>query len=144
MEITSFRGEFDFLSNFYDAPVEYDGVLYLNNEAAFQAQKCIAREERYAFAYLSAVKAKRKGRQMKLRDDWDRVKVGLMEEIVRSKFCQNPRLAARLLATGDALLAEGNDWHDTFWGVDSATGKGENHLGKILMRIREELKNDEK
>lgn len=144
MDIAAFRGELDFLSNFYDAPVEYDGILYLNNEAAFQAQKCSTKEERYAFAYLSAVKAKRKGRQVKLRDDWDRVKVGLMEEIVWAKFRQNPHLAKRLLATGDAILAERNDWHDAFWGIDSTTGKGENHLGIILMKIREKLKSDGK
>uniref|UniRef100_UPI00345E83CD NADAR domain-containing protein n=1 Tax=uncultured Duncaniella sp. TaxID=2768039 RepID=UPI00345E83CD len=51
----------------------------------------------------------------------------------------NPALAEKLIATGDAELVEGNYWHDTVWGV--CDGVGENHLGKILMRVREELKN---
>ena len=64
-----------------------------------------------------------------------------MEEIVRAKFYQNPQLAEKLIATADRKIVEGNTWHDTFWGVDAATGKGENHLGVILMKIREELIN---
>ena len=62
-----FRGAFDFLSNFYPARVEVDGICYQNAEAAFQAQKCTDVAERGAFAGLDAVKAKRKGRQVKLR-----------------------------------------------------------------------------
>lgn len=140
MNITSFRGEYDFLSNFYEAPVVFEGLRYLNNEAAFQAQKCLTEEEKHKFTYLAAAKAKREGRRVKLRPDWELVKVGLMEEIVRAKFKQNPHLATGLISTGDRKLIEGNTWHDTFWGVDAATGEGENHLGKILMKIREELR----
>ena len=62
-----------------------------------------------------------------------------MEEIVRAKFTQNEELKRLLLATGDKRLAEGNTWGDTFWGVDLRSGRGENHLGIILMRVREEL-----
>jgi len=76
---------------------------------------------------------------VKLRPDWDDVRIGVMEEVVRAKFNQNPHLAARLMATGQMPLVEGNDWGDTFWGVDVKTGKGENNLGKILMKIRSEL-----
>ena len=65
-----------------------------------------------------------------------------MTGIVRDKFTRNPELKRLLLATGDAVLIEGNTWGDRFWGVDKRTGKGENHLGLILMDIREELKND--
>ena len=74
-----------------------------------------------------------------MRPDWEQVKLGIMEEIVRAKFTQHPELAGRLLSTGDLQLVEGNAWHDTFWGVDLATGKGQNRLGLILMRIRAEL-----
>ena len=136
-----FRGAFDFLSNFYPARVEVDGICYQNAEAAFQAQKCTDVAERGAFAGLDAVKAKRKGRQVKLRSDWDAVRLSVMEEVVRAKFLQNPDLAARLAATGTMPLEEGNDFGDTFWGVDAKTGKGENNLGKILMKIRKELCN---
>ena len=62
------------------------------------------------------------------------------QKIVRAKFSQNPDLAARLVATGTMPLEEGNDFGDTFWGVDAKTGKGENNLGRILMKIREELR----
>ncbi|MDO4328940.1 MAG: nicotinate (nicotinamide) nucleotide adenylyltransferase [Lachnospiraceae bacterium] len=140
MDITSFRGDYHFLSNFYEAPVEYGGLIYGNNEAAFQAQKCRTEEERKAFTELRPSKAKRAGRQVQLRPDWEKVKVGLMEEIVRAKFAQNPDLAGRLLATGDRKLVEGNTWGDTCWGVDSRTGQGENHFGRILMKIRDELR----
>ena len=142
MKINNFRNEYDFLSNFYEAPVEYQGILYLNNEAAFQAQKCMTDEEKKAFAGLPANKAKRLGRQVQLRPDWEIVKAGIMEEIVRAKFAQNEELAYRLLATGDAELEEGNTWNDTFWGTHLKTGKGENHLGKILMKVRAELQDD--
>ena len=142
MDITSFRGDYDFLSNFYEAPVEYDGLIYGNNEAAFQAQKCMTAEEKQIFTECRPSKAKSKGRQVQLRPDWEDVKVGIMEEIVRAKFRQNPILASWLLATGDRKLIEGNTWHDVCWGVDAKTGEGENHLGKILMKIRDELRNN--
>lgn len=132
-----FRGAFDFLSNFYPARVEVGGIRYQNAEAAFQAQKCADAADRGAFAGLDAVKAKRKGRQVKLRSDWDAVRLSVMENVVRAKFLQNPDLAARLVATGTMPLEEGNDFGDTFWGVDAKTGRGENNLGKILMKIRE-------
>lgn len=60
-----------------------------------------------------------------------------MWEILRAKFKQHPELAAMLIATGDAELVEGNTWGDTFWGRDLATGHGENHLGRLLMELRD-------
>ncbi len=141
MNTMSFRGAFDFLSNFYPARVEVGGICYQNAEAAFQAQKCADAADRVAYAELPAVKAKRKGRQVELRPDWDAMQLSAMEEVVGAKFTQNPDLAARLVATGAMPLVEGNFVGDTFWGVDAKTGKGENNLGKILMKIREELCN---
>lgn len=79
------------------------------------------------------------GRRVKLRPDWEQVKTAVMEEVVRAKFTQNPDLAALLLSTGDAELIEGNTWGDTCWGVDLRTGRGENRLGRILMKVRAEL-----
>lgn len=96
-------------------------------------------EDKPGFCGLSAAKAKRRGRQILLRPDWDAVKIGLMKEIVRAKFIQNPHLAGKLLATGNRQIAEGNTWGDTYWGVNLQTGKGENHLGQILMQVRREL-----
>ena len=135
--IDNFRGKYFFLSNFYEAPVTYDGITYRNNEAAFQAQKTLDRRLRLRFADLDPSEAKRLGRQVKLRPDWEDVKVDLMLQIVRAKFKQNEDLAERLLETGDKHLIEGNNWGDTFWG--KVNGHGENLLGQILMKVRKEI-----
>ena len=140
--ICGFFDEYRFLSNFYEVPVEYDGITYRNNEAAFQAQKCQTEEEKLDFAELSPSMAKRLGRKVQLRPDWEEVKVGIMEEIVFAKFEQNEELVKLLLDTGDRILEEGNTWHDTFWGVDLKTRKGKNNLGKILMKVRDYYKGD--
>ena len=137
--ICGFFEEYRFLSNFWLAPVEYGGLVYSCNESAFQAQKCITEEEKRSFTELGPKKAKEMGRRVSLRPDWEAVKCQMMEEIVRAKFTQNRELKAKLLATYPCTLEEGNTWKDTFWGVDLRTGEGQNHLGKILMKIREEL-----
>lgn len=143
MKIDHFRGEYAFLSNFWEAPVLYQDLIYGSNEAAFQAQKCRTQYEKYAFTEMRPARAKKEGRMVDLRSDWEAVKVTVMEEIVRAKFTQNEDLKWRLLATGDACLEEGNTWHDTFWGVDARTGEGLNHLGRILMKVRDELREKE-
>lgn len=137
--IHSFRNEYRFLSNFWDAPVTYKGLTYQNAEAAFQAQKCIGEEEKVRFTTLRSNEAKQLGRQVQLRPNWENVKLPIMEDIVRAKFTQNEDLKQMLLATGDLVLEEGNTWGDTFWGVDAQTREGRNHLGRILMRVRKEL-----
>ncbi len=86
----------------------------------------------------SPSKAKRLGRGVSLRPNWENIKLQVMKDIVRAKFTQNTDLRIMLVqGTGDAELIESNDWGDEFWGV--CDGKGENHLGKILMEVREEL-----
>lgn len=135
--IRQFRGDFFFLSNFYNCPVAYKQLTYTNNEAAFQAQKCVSDTERIQFTKLSSSEAKRLGRRVSLRKDWEDVKVSIMEEVVRAKFTQNAELADKLLATGDAHLEEGNTWGDRVWGT--VNGIGANQLGIILMKIRDEI-----
>lgn len=137
--ISSFRDEYFFLSNFYPVEIKLDGIVYPNAEAAFQAQKTFDVEERRKFSMLrNPVQAKRLGRKVKLRDDWEEVKLDIMTEVVSQKFLQHPHLIEMLLQTGDEELVEGNKWGDRFWGV--CKGKGENHLGKILMKIRDVYK----
>lgn len=136
--IRQFRGDFFFLSNFYNCPVAYKQLTYTNNEAAFQAQKCVSDTERIQFTKLSPSEAKRLGRRVSLRKDWEDVKVSIMEEVVRAKFTQNAELANKLLATGDAHLEEGNTWGDRVWGT--VNGVGANQLGIILMKIRDEIR----
>ena len=133
-EIAKFKGEYYFLSNFFDAPVWYNGLLFKNSEAAFHSAKCP--ERAHEFTDLSPRDAKRLGRRVPLRPDWDSVKLDIMYRVCLCKFEQNKDLGQRLLDTGSAILIEGNTWHDTFWGVDSTTGHGYNHLGHILMRVR--------
>ena len=135
--INEFRGEYYFLSNFYESQVNYKGITYRNNEAAFQAQKTEKQEERLKFASINPSEAKRLGRQIKLRSDWEQVKTDCMYEICKAKFEQNPILKQRLIETNDEHLEEGNTWGDRIWGT--VNGIGENRLGKILMRIRKEL-----
>ena len=135
--IDRFAGEFAFLSNFFNIPVYYNGLLYQNSEAAFQAQKTLDSEERKRFSTMNPSEAKRAGKSVELREDWEYVKDDIMFDIVLSKFASNPFLKKLLFTTGDEELVEGNTWNDTYWGV--CNGKGENHLGKILMKVREVL-----
>ena len=135
--INSFRHKYFFLSNFYNAPVSYLGNSYLNNEAAFQAQKTCKPEERIQFSCLNPSEAKRLGRHIKLRPDWEDVKSDCMYEICFAKFTQNKEIGNKLIATGNELLEEGNTWGDKEWGT--VDGVGNNKLGKILMRVRSEI-----
>ena len=137
--VDRFRLEYGYLSNFYPVCIRVEGLEYLSAEATYQAAKCARQEDRALFTELGSRDAKQLGRKRLLRADWETVKVQEMEKIVRAKFAQNLHLARFLTETGDAELVEGNTWHDTFWGVDLKTGAGENHLGKILMALREEF-----
>lgn len=135
--IREFRDAYAFLSNFYHCPIRYNGLIYLNAEAAFQAQKEVCEKDKEQYTMMNPAQAKMAGRNCNLREDWEDIKEQTMYEIVKAKFTQNPNLARLLLDTGNAYLEEGNWWHDTTWGVCNAVG--ENKLGKILMRVREEL-----
>lgn len=137
MKIDCFDGNYAFLSNFYNCMVEYDGLLYRNSEAAFQAAKTMDKKMRKVFTELSPSSAKYLGRHVQLRDDWEDVKDDIMYEIVYNKFSNNLDLKNSLHDTGDAELIEGNWWNDKYWGV--CNGEGQNKLGKILMRVRNEL-----
>ena len=87
--IDSFVREYEFLSNFYPAEVIYQGVKYKNNEAAFQAQKTKDIKDRFQFASLNPSEAKKLGRRIELRSDWEQVKTNVMYEICLAKFTQN-------------------------------------------------------
>lgn len=140
--ILCFQGDYHFLSNFHLAQFEWNFCPSWNSvEAAFQSAKCITEEERRKFSDMSLTpnEAKRMGQRVQLRPDWEQVKDGIMEEIVYEKFFQIESFARKLIDTGDAELIEGNTWGDTYWGVDLHTMQGKNKLGKILMKIRDEL-----
>jgi ribA/ribD-fused uncharacterized protein len=139
--IDSFDGEFRFLSNFFPAPVEIVGKTWPTAEHAFQAMKTTDPRERELIALASSPgRAKRAGRKVTVRPDWEEVKLGWMARIVHAKFEQNGELADRLLATGDATLIEGNNWGDKVWG--QVDGEGENLLGRILMSVRQAIRTE--
>lgn len=133
--INEFKGEYAFLNNFYECYVEYDGIVYSNNEAAFQAQKTFDEGLKKKFAFLDPIEARNLGKSIPLRKDWEEVKDQIMYEIVSAKFHQHPDLMDRLVLTGKRPLEEGNHWNDQYWGT--VNGVGQNKLGKILMKIRE-------
>jgi len=131
--IDSIKGTF--LSNFWECTVVHDGMRYGNAEAAFQAQKCADKTDKYKFIALNGAQAKAMGRKVELREDWDAVKLGVMYEVLQAKFAQNPELYNQLKDTGTEEIVEGNWWYDKYWGV--CNGEGQNHLGKLLMWIRD-------
>ena len=138
--IDSFHGEYAFLSTYYDSPIFYDGILYPTVEHAFQAAKTTVFIQRIIIANKKTPgQAKCAGRKVTLRDNWDDIKLYIMKELIILKFT-NPKLKSALLNTKDAELIERNTWNDTYWGI--CNGIGENHLGKILMEVREMLRGD--
>ena len=137
--IDRFDGEFRFLSNFYPVEVMYEDVLYPTVEHAYQAAKTLDLEQREKIRATDTPGAARKcGNVVELRSDWEEVKLGIMTDLVTQKFTLHSEFVEKLRATGYAMLIEGNWWGDTFWGVYKNVGK--NHLGRILMRVREELR----
>ena len=136
--IDSFQGEYRFLSNFWPANIEFDGTQYASVENAYQASKIVDKSQRKIFRLCSPGIAKNLGKSINLRPDWDRVKLMFMKDFIKQKFTKHLNLQGMLLKTGDEELVEGNMWGDTFWGV--FRGQGQNHLGKILMKVRAEIR----
>jgi ribA/ribD-fused uncharacterized protein len=136
--IDSFTGEYRWLSNFHLVDVVYAGVTYPSTEHAYQAAKTEDPAERKPLSdrTLPPGKAKKIGQQVTMSQNWDKIKLSVMEELLRQKF-HNEDLRIKLLATGTQELVEGNSWGDRYWGVSG--GRGQNNLGKILMKIRSEL-----
>lgn len=146
MIIDNFNGEFAFLSNFYPSTFMHYGIVYPTNEHFFQAMKTTDLKEKLAIADAPTPGiAKRLGRTVNLRPDWELIKDDMMRLGLVLKF-KKPNLRKKLLATGDAELIEGNTWHDNTWGsctCEKCGNKGENRLGKMLMDLRDELQEDE-
>lgn len=135
-DINSFSGEYRYLSNFWLCQVPYQGVNYPSSEHAYQAAKSLDWTERLRISGIKTCReVKYLGQSLLLRPDWESVKVEVMREVLWNKFTENLNLLQRLIQTGDVLLVEGNTWGDTFWG--ECDGKGQNHLGRLLMEIRE-------
>lgn len=135
-----FQGEYRFLSNFWPAVVTYNDIEFPTVEHAYQAAKSIETIWQLQVQRMNSPgSAKRFGKIIPLREDWEQVKLGIMEDLIRQKFINDQGLKELLMATGTTQLIEVNKWNDTFWG--ECKGVGYNHLGKILMKIRRELNN---
>ena len=134
-------------SNFYLAPVNFNGMTFTNNEAAWQAQKCAIKRTIANFQTKTPSQAKASGRRVKLRPDWEEVKYGLMVDVCYAKFTQNEDLKDILLSTGNEELCENTTgWHDNIWGnCECPKCKdiiGKNLLGKALMEVRDRIKEE--
>lgn len=139
--INKFSGKYRFLSNFYLCDIEvYEDEIYPSTEHAYQALKFSSKNIRKLFMdkNLSPGDAKKLGRYYPMSENWDDYKLGVMYAVNIYKFTFHPQLKQSLIDTGDQELVEGNTWGDQYWGTCNNVGK--NHLGKILMRIREDIK----
>ena len=143
--INRFEGKYSFLSNFYQSTISDGNLMFPTVEHLFQAAKTtdMAEYEKIACA-RTPNEAKYLGRHVALRKDWEEVKEQVMYKALVEKF-SIPELRRSLLATGDEELIEGNVWHDNTWGNCTCERcrniEGQNKLGKLLMKIREEIKN---
>lgn len=136
--IDKFEGKYAFLSNFSESFVFMDQYEYPTVEHAYQAAKTNDQEIRDKIRKTATPnQAKKMGRRVQIKKNWDYEKVSIMYWLLKDKF-SIPEFRDKLLATGNDILIEGNWWGDTFWGVSN--GKGENVLGQLLMLIRSEIK----
>lgn len=143
--IKEFQSENRFLSNFWFCNgVTLDGKNYPSVEHAYQAAKTLDDKQREAIRTAKTPgEAKKLGKSVTIRPDWEDVKIDVMYGLLKQKFSEsNPLLLKKLKDTGNQVLQEGNYWYDTFWGVDLRTGKGQNNLGKLLMKVRDSYENN--
>lgn len=144
MYLDDFRGEYKWLSNFGHSPIVKWSILtrdyekYDTVEHLFQASKAVTKaEHEWVQSSKTPRIARSRGQKIRLRSDWEHVKVQVMKDAISRKFSQNDDLRQRLIDTEDRYLIEGNTWGDKFWGV--CEGRGQNKLGEILMEYRANL-----
>lgn len=134
-----FTGEFRYLSNFYLCPIILDGLMFSSVEAAYQAAKTLDPVKRFEISEMGPGTAKREGRALRLRTDWEYVKVKIMRQLVQQKF--SDPLLLRKLRKVQGEIVEHNVWHDNFWGrctcARCVEKKTHNWLGRILMEVRD-------
>jgi len=140
IKFISDRQNYGWMSNFHRAPFEASGHTWPTVEHAFQAAKNYNQDPMCTKIREAKTpgEAKKLGRQVELRPDWEDTKVDVMHYLVLAKFCTHLDLARKLLDTGDALIEEDSKW-DSFWGT-GPKGTGRNEMGKILMNTRKVLR----
>lgn len=140
----STKGPYGCFSNFSRHPVVYAGVTWPTSEHAYQAYKFVDSDPEH-FAAIKSCTTPRLAADMgrdtshKLRADWESVKDSIMRSVLVAKF-SDPELKAILLGTGDEVLVE-HTVNDSYWG-DGGDGSGRNMLGKLLMEVREQFRNE--
>lgn len=146
-KIDRFQGEYRWLSNFHPVEITYGGIVYPSVENAYQAQKCANESDKQQFSRLGCGRtlrpgsAKRLGKTVEQRKDWDDVRVGIMYELTSLKY-KDLVLRDKLKSTMCKILIEGNKHHDAFWGFDIHRNCGENRLGNIIMSVRDDIRKD--
>lgn len=136
-EIEQFKGNYYFLDNCFPASFQWEGHTWKCAESAIAAARCGNADDAEFFAACDGKTAKKHGGKKQERDDWKTVRLDVVEEILTAKFSQNEYLKERLRRTGDTVLVAGHNGKESFWGRNLYSDKGENHLGKILMKIRD-------
>ena len=161
--IDRFWEQYRWLSNFWEVEIKFDGITYPSVEHYYVAMKVdepqkitikvdkedvevymdVQQIREYISELETSSKAKTFGKeQIKQRKDWEDLKISIMKYGLEQKYNQEP-FRTKLIETGDEYIQEGNTWKDTFWGVDLDTGEGKNVLGKMIMKIRENLIKEE-
>lgn len=142
--IVEFQGENRWLSNFATADVEYQGLTYPSVEHAWIASKTEDENIRKTFTNpgLHPATVKKLGASITPSQYWKANKVGIMRELLISKYSKDP-FKTTLINTANDYIQEGNWWGDTFWGFCLERKEGENVLGGLIMEIRYELINAE-
>ena len=136
--ITQFKDEYRWLINFVPVEVMFEGAWYKSTENAYQAAKSLDPEWRKFCQESTSGQAKRKSKTIMIREDWKKVRVKVMKDLLTQKFNSEP-YKTKLLQTGELYIIEGNMWKDKFWGVCLESGEGKNVLGHLIMIIREKL-----
>lgn len=139
--IISFDGAERWLSNFVDSPIDFEGRVFRSVEHAYQSAKSNSKEwkEECADWSNSAGKIKRASKDIEIISSWDTIKRDIMRPLLVSKF-QIEQFRELLLNTGNMEIREGNTWGDYYWGCSMSGTSGSNHLGKMIMQIRENLR----
>ena len=143
VDVLEFKGEYEKFSNFYQVTIHYKRRTFQSVELAYVSEKSNNNAFKNRIASLKGNQsgyAKKLGRQVQLRKDWDDDKDKIMTELLLIKF-NIPEFHNLLLSTRDGQLVEGNYWHDNYWGdcycKKCQNKKGLNKLGNMLMDIRE-------
>lgn len=136
--------EFYPLDNFSSFKVYYDGYLYASLEEAFQSALFLPNHKDISDMIKNSHSAHEA--QKIMFQNIDKVEysneeqVAIMEKLLRLKVDQNPYVKKKLLETKDYLIVEDSP-KDSFWGW-GLNRNGENRLGKLWMKIRDEIRNE--